>query len=72
MTEAERDIGRGGAGPAVVQVAVQVTRHVLNVAVECGALRANPALALRLPKSVAGEKLFLSPGQVLPAELIAH
>ena len=54
----------GGAGPAVVQIAVQVTRHVLNIAVEDGALRANPALALRLAKSVAGEKLFLSPEQV--------
>ena len=57
-------LGERGAGPAVVQVAVQVTRHVLNVAVEAGALRANPALALRLAKSVAGEKLFLSPEQV--------
>lgn len=42
----------GGAGPAVVQIAVQVTRHVLNIAVEDGALRANLAIALRLAKSV--------------------
>ncbi len=57
-------LAEGGAGPAVVQVAVQVTRHVLNLAVEGGALRANPALALRLAKSSAGEKLFLTPEQV--------
>jgi len=53
-----------GASPAVVQVAVQVARHVLNVAVEGGALRANPAHALRLPRAAKGEKLFLRPEQV--------
>ncbi len=37
----------GGAGPAIIQIAVQVVRHVLNTAVEGGALRANPALSMR-------------------------
>ena len=58
------DLSEGGAGPAVVQVAVQVTRHVLNTAIEGGALRANPAQALRLPRSTRAEMLFLRPEQV--------
>lgn len=58
------ELSDDGASPSVVQVAVQVLRHVLNTAVEGGALRANPAHALRLPRAVKGETLFLRPEQV--------
>lgn len=58
------ELAERGAGPAVIQVAVQVARHVLNAAVEGGALRANPAHDLRLPRCATGETLFLRPEQV--------
>ncbi len=37
---------------------------VHNTAVEGGALRANPAHAMRLPKAAKGDTLFLRPEQV--------
>ena len=53
-----------GRGPDVVRIAVQVARHVLAVAVDAGALKANPATALRLARPRRSEMLFLTPEQV--------
>lgn len=58
------DLTDGGAGPDTVRIAVQVARHVLGVAVDAGALKANPATALRLARPRKAEKLFLRPEEV--------
>jgi integrase len=58
------DLAAGGAGVDVVRIAVQVARHVLSVAVDAGALKANPATALRLARPPKAEMLFLRPEQV--------
>lgn len=58
------ELSERGASPAVVQIAVQVVRHVLNAAAEGGGLRANPAHAMRLPKAAKGDTLFLRPEQI--------
>ena len=63
----------GGSGPDVVRIAVQVARHVLAVALDAGALKANPATALRLARPRKSETLFLTPEQVqVLAESIAQ
>lgn len=67
------DLVSAGAGPDVVRIAAQVTRHVLGVAVDAGALKANPATALRLAQRRKSEMLFLTPEQVQSlAETIAE
>jgi integrase len=58
------DLTEGGAGPDVVRIAAQVARHVLAVAVDAGALKANPASALRLVRQRKSEMLFLRPEEV--------
>lgn len=58
------DLTAGGAGPDVVRIAAQVARHVLAVAVDAGALKANPASALRLVRPRKSEMLFLRPEEV--------
>ena len=58
------DLTAGGAGPDVVRLAAQVARHVLAVAVDAGALKANPASSLRLVRQRKSEMLFLTPEQV--------
>jgi integrase len=58
------DLTARGAGPDVVRVAAQVARHVLAVAVDAGALKANPASALHLVRQRKSEMLFLRPEQV--------
>jgi len=58
------DLTAGGAGPDVVRIAAQVARHVLAVAVDAGALKANPASALRLVRQRKSEMLFLRPEEV--------
>lgn len=58
------DMTERGAGADSVRIAVQVTRHVLAVAVDAGALKANPATALRLARPAKAEKLFLRPEEV--------
>lgn len=58
------DMTAEGAGPDTIRLAVQVARHVLSVAVEGGALKANPATALRLARPRRPEMLYLDPAQV--------
>lgn len=53
-----------GAGASTIHVATQIVRSVLDVAVEDGALKENPARNLRLQRSASSEKLFLTPTQV--------
>ncbi|MGH9186000.1 MAG: tyrosine-type recombinase/integrase, partial [Acidimicrobiales bacterium] len=53
-----------GAGPDTVRVAVQVARSVLEVALDAGAIKANPARGLSVPRAVKAEKLFLTAEQV--------
>ena len=58
------DLVTGGARTDVVRISVQIARHVLGVAVDAGALKANPATALRLARPRKAEQLFLTPEQV--------
>ena len=53
-----------GAGPSTIHSATQIVRSVLDVAVDDGALKENPARNLRLQRSASAEKLFLTPSQV--------
>lgn len=64
MKRFTNDLASAGARPDVVRIAVQVARHVLAVAVEGGALKANPATALRLARPRKPEMLYLNPEQV--------
>ena len=50
--------------PATVEQAVNVLRLVLGYAEEAGAIKANPATRLRLPKAQRREMYFLTPAQV--------
>lgn len=54
------DLVTGGAGTDVVRIPVQMARHVLGIAVDAGALKANPATALRLARPRKAEQLFLT------------
>lgn len=66
------NLAAGGASPDVVRIAAQVACHVLAVAVNAGALKANPASALRLVRQRKSEMLFLRPEEVQAlAEAIA-
>lgn len=58
------DLVTGGAKTDVVRISVQIARHVLGVAVDAGALKANPASSLRLARPRKAEQLFLTPEQV--------
>lgn len=53
-----------GAGPDVVRIALHVARSVFEVALEAGAIKANPASGVRLPRAAKTEMLFLTPEQV--------
>ncbi len=53
-----------GAGPSTIHTSTQIVRSVLDVAVDDGALKENPARNLRLQRSASTEKLFLTPTQV--------
>ncbi|MDQ3680226.1 MAG: site-specific integrase [Actinomycetota bacterium] len=53
-----------GAGPDVVRIAMHVARSVFAVALEAGAIKSNPASAVRLPRAAKTEMLFLTPAQV--------
>lgn len=53
-----------GAGPSTIHTAIQIVRSVLDVAVDDGGLKENPARNLRLPRIAEAEKLFLTPSQV--------
>ena len=64
MKRFANDLVEGGAGPDVVRIAVQVARSVLGVAVDAGALKANPATALKLARPRKAEQFFLSPEEV--------
>ena len=64
MKRFANDLVEGGAGTDVVRIAVQIARSVLGVAVDAGALKANPATALKLARPRKAEQLFLSPEQV--------
>jgi integrase len=64
MKRFANDLVEGGAGTDVVRIAVQVARSVLGVAVDAGALKANPATALKLARPRKAEQLFLGPEQV--------
>lgn len=72
MKQFASELAECGAGADVVRIAVQVARHVLTVAVDAGALKANPATALRLARPPKAEMLFLKPEEVQAlAEAIA-
>lgn len=58
------DLTAKGCKPDVVRIAVHVARSVLEVAVEAGAIKANPVRGVRLPRSAKTEMLFLTPTQV--------
>ena len=49
-----------GAGPHVVRIAMHVARRVFDVALEAGAIKANPASGVRLPRPTKTEMLFLT------------
>lgn len=53
-----------GKGPGTVKNALNVIKPVLNVAVEAGALRSNPARGISGPRSQKQEMQFLSAEQV--------
>ncbi len=53
-----------GAGVSTLHAAVKVARLVLGVAVEGGAIKANPAAGLRLPRPAKAEMHFLCPKEV--------
>ena len=53
-----------GAGASTVYAAVKVARLVLGVALDAGAIKANPAIGLRLPRPGRTEMQFLTAGQV--------
>ncbi len=66
------ELTAGGAGVDTIRIAMQVARHVLGVAVDAGALKANPATAMRLARPRKAEMLFLRPEEVQAlAEAIA-
>lgn len=72
MKEFVADLAERPAGTATIHAAVKVTRLVLNTAVEGGAIKANPATRLRLPRLEKTEMQFLTPEQVaMLAETIA-
>jgi integrase len=51
-------------GASTVYAAVKVARLVLGVALDAGAIKANPAIGLRLPRPGRTEIQFLTAGQV--------
>jgi integrase len=53
-----------GIGASTLHAAVKVARLVLGVAVDGGAIKANPAMQLRLPRPSKTEMHFLTPEQV--------
>ncbi len=72
MKRFANDLAAAGSGVDVVRIAVQVARHVLAVAVDAGALKANTATALHLARPRKSEMLFLRPEEVQAiAEAIA-
>ena len=58
------DLVNGGAGPSTIYAAVKVARLILGVALDAGAIKANPATGLRLPRPGRTEMQFLTAGQV--------
>lgn len=62
------ELTKAGAGPSTTRVAAHVARSVLELAVDGGALKANPASGLKTPRSVQTDKHFLTPDSV---ELLA-
>lgn len=54
----------GGAGQATIRIALHVARSVLELAVDAGALKANPAVGVKIPRAVKADKHFLMPNQV--------
>jgi len=58
-------LAASGAAPGTVRNVYRVLSQVLGAAVGSGALKANPAAGIRLPRSPHAEMLFLSAEQVL-------
>ena len=58
------ELDRKGAGPATIRIALHVARSVLEMAVDAGALKANPAIGVKLPRAAKTDKHFLRPDQV--------
>lgn len=53
-----------GAGASTIRIAVHVARSVLELAVDAGAIKANPAIGVKIPRSAKTDKHFLRPDQV--------
>ena len=58
------DLSNGGAGPSTIHAAMHVTRSVLELAVDAGALKGNPGVGIQLPRIMKTDKHFLTPEQV--------
>lgn len=58
------DLDKDGASPATISRAVHVGRSILDLAVDAGALKANPAIGLKTPRVLKSDKHFLTPDQV--------
>jgi integrase len=63
------DLVQTGAGASTVRIALHVARSVLELAVDAGALKGNPAVGVKLPRGEKTDKLFLTPDQI---EDLAH
>jgi integrase len=63
------ELAANDAAPGTIRSAFNVTRLVLNTALQSGAIRANPCAGIRQPRSSHREMRFLTPEQV---EVLAH
>lgn len=58
------DMTTAGKAAGTVRNAFTVVRNVFNVAVDSGAVKANPCIRVKLPRSPRAEMLFIDPAQI--------
>jgi integrase len=64
MRRFSASLTEAGTGASTLHAAVKVARLVFGVAIDAGAIKANPASRLRLPRPPRTEMHFLTPPQV--------